>query len=75
MNEDPIRDILEYLTESICTGYVIVATTTNAQLGETFYIKSMETQIASTTIGLLETASEAEKHRVAVMLTRGQLDD
>ena len=40
MNEDPIRDILEYLTESICTGYVIVATTTNAQLGETFYIKS-----------------------------------
>jgi hypothetical protein len=73
MNEDPIRDMIEYHSQAICTSYVIVATTENI-LGETnFYLTTLTNQTASTTLGLLESAAAGEKYRIARSF--GQLDD
>jgi hypothetical protein len=73
MNEDPIREMIEYHAEAICTGYVIVATTETIQ-GETkFYVTTLHNQTASTTLGLLESAAAGEKYRIAKSF--GQLDE
>lgn len=72
-DEDPIRDVIEYITESICTGYVLLATVNNGTM-TSFYWKAQQEQPLSTTIGLLEAASAAEKYRAAKILTAGEFD-
>jgi hypothetical protein len=75
MNDDPLRDIIEYQTEAICTGYVIVATTENIEGDINFYITTLTHQTASTTLGLLESAAAGEKYRIARSFTRRDDDD
>jgi hypothetical protein len=65
MSDDPIRDMIEYQAEALCTAYVIVATTETIEGEPKFYITTLTNQTASTTLGLLESASAGEKYRIA----------
>lgn len=74
-DDDPIRDIIEYQAEAICTGYVIIATT-ETFLGETkFYLNTLNKQTASTTLGLLESAAAGEKYRIARSFIQHEEDE
>ena len=77
MNEDqdPLDDRIKYFIESqvdadnICTAYVLVATIQNYVTTEQkFFTICPPEQVTSTTIGLLEAASAAEKLRIARVL-------
>jgi len=65
MSDDPIREMIEYHSEAFCTAYVIVATTETVEGEPKFYITTLNGQTASTTLGLLESASAGEKYRIA----------
>jgi hypothetical protein len=75
MSEDPIRDMIEYHSEAICTAYVIVATTETIEGEPKFYITTLTNQTASTTLGLLESASAGEKYRIARFFAQNMDDD
>lgn len=75
MTEDPIRDMIEYHSEAICTAYVIVATTETIQGEPKFYITTLTNQTASTTLGLLESASAGEKYRIARFFAQNADDE
>ena len=77
MNEDnqTFDDRVKYLIESqcdldnVCTAYVLVATIQNfVTTEEKFFTLCPLEQVTSTTIGLLESASAAEKLRIARQL-------
>ena len=77
MSEDDqtFDDRLKYLIESqcdvdnVCTAYVLVATIQNfVTTEEKFFTLCPSEQVTSTTIGLLESASAAEKLRIARQL-------
>ena len=77
MNEDnqTFDDRVKYLIESqcdvdnVCTAYVLVATIQNfVTTEEKFFTLCPSDQVTSTTIGLLESASAAEKLRIARQL-------
>ena len=77
MNEDnqTFDDRVKYLIESqcdvdnVCTAYVLVATIQNfVTTEEKFFTLCPSEQVTSTTIGLLESASAAEKLRIARQL-------
>ena len=77
MSEDnqTFDDRVKYLIESqcdvdnVCTAYVLVATIQNYVTTEQkFFTICPPEQVTSTTIGLLESASAAEKLRIARVL-------
>ena len=77
MSEDnqTFDDRVKYLIESqcdvdnVCTAYVLVATIQNfVTTEEKFFTLCPHEQVTSTTIGLLESASAAEKLRIARQL-------
>ena len=77
MSEDDqtFDDRLKYLIESqcdvdnVCTAYTLVATIQNFVTTEQkFFTICPPEQVTSTTIGLLESASAAEKLRIAKQL-------
>ena len=72
---DSFDDRLKYLIESqcdvdnVCTAYTLVATIQNFVTTEQkFFTICPPEQVTSTTIGLLESASAAEKLRIARQL-------
>jgi hypothetical protein len=72
---DPIDDRIKYFIESevdadnVCTSYVLVATIQNYVTTEQkFFTIAPPEQVTSTTVGLLESASAAEKLRIARQL-------
>ena len=67
-DNDRLRNFVESQVDndSICTAYVLVATVENIVNGESkFFTLCPPEQIMSTTIGLLESSSAAEKLRMA----------
>ena len=73
--DDSFDDRLKYLIESqcdvdnVCTAYTLVATIQNFVTTEQkFFTICPPEQVTSTTIGLLESASAAEKLRIARQL-------
>lgn len=75
MSDDPIRDMIEHHSEAICTAYVIVATTETIEGDPKFYITTLANQTASTTLGLLESASAGEKYRIARFFAQNMDDE
>ena len=74
-NNEPFTDRIKGYVESqcdmdyICTTYVLVATIENFMTSEQkFFTICPPEQVTSTTIGLLESASAAEKLRIARQL-------
>ncbi len=74
-NTEPFHDRIKAHIESevdvdnFCTAYVLVATIQNFVTAEQkFYTICPPEQVTSTTIGLLESASAAEKLRIARQL-------
>ena len=81
MSEDnqTFDDRVKYLIESqcdldnVCTAYVLVATIQNfVTTEEKFFTLCPSEQVTSTTIGLLESASAAEKLRIARQLLQDE---
>jgi len=76
-SEGSFDDRIKYFIESevdadnVCTAYVLVATIQNFKTTEEkFFTICPPEQVTSTTIGLLESASAAEKLRIARQLTQ-----
>ena len=70
--DDRVKYFIESQCDSdnICTAYVLVATVQNFITAEQkFFTIAPPDQVTSTTIGLLESASAAEKLRIARSLT------
>ena len=74
-DSDSFDDRVKYLIESqcdvdnVCTSYVLIATIQNFVTTEQkFFTICPPEQVTSTTIGLLESASAAEKLRIARQL-------
>lgn len=74
-DSDSFDDRVKYLIESqcdvdnVCTAYVLIATIQNfVTTEEKFFTICPPQQVTSTTIGLLESASAAEKLRIARQL-------
>ncbi len=74
--EGSFDDRIKYFIEAevdldnVCTAYVLVATIQNfVTTEEKFFTICPPEQVTSTTIGLLESASAAEKLRIAKQLT------
>ena len=74
-SEGSFDDRIKYFIESevdadnVCTAYVLVATIQNFKTTEEkFFTICPPEQVTSTTIGLLESASAAEKLRIARQL-------
>jgi hypothetical protein len=65
MTEDPIAEYIDACTEGMCDAYVVIATVQRASGQPSFWITTLKNQTASTTLGLLESASAAEKYRIA----------
>ena len=63
--EDPISDFIEASAEGLCTAYVVIATIERITGEQSFWITTMRNQTASASLGLLESASAAEKYRIA----------
>lgn len=63
--DDPIAEYVEASAEGLCTSYIIVANIERINGDQTFWISTMRNQTASTSLGLLESASAAEKYRIA----------
>ena len=78
-HEDPLDDRIKYFIEShvdadnVCTAYTLVATIQNfVTAEEKFFTICPPEQVTSTTIGLLESASAAEKLRIARQLLQDE---
>ena len=74
-HDAPFDDRVKYFIESqcdrdnVCTAYALVATIQNfVTTEEKFFTLCPSEQVTSTTIGLLESASAAEKLRIARQL-------
>jgi hypothetical protein len=65
MTDDPIAEFIDAATEGMCNAYVVVATVERVDGHQSFWITTLKNQTASTTLGLLESASAAEKYRIA----------
>lgn len=62
---DPIAEFIEAHAKGMCNAYIIVATIEHIDGSANFYVNTMNNQTASTSLGLLESASAAEKYRIA----------
>ena len=74
-HDEPFDDRVKYFIESqcdrdnVCIAYALVATIQNfVTTEEKFFVLVPPQQVTSTTIGLLESASAAEKLRIARQL-------
>lgn len=65
MTEDPIAEYIDASASGICSAYVVVSTVERVDGTQSFWITTLKNQTASTTLGLLESASAAEKYRIA----------
>jgi hypothetical protein len=65
MSDDPISGYIEAHADGMCNSYIIVATIEHIDGSADFFISTMRNQTASVTLGLLESASAAEKYRIA----------
>jgi hypothetical protein len=63
--EDPIAEFIEASAEGLCTGYVVIANIERINGDQSFWVTTLRNQTASTSLGLLESASAAEKYRIA----------
>jgi hypothetical protein len=73
--EDPIAEYIEASAEGICTGYVVIANIERINGDQSFWVTTQRNQTASTSLGLLESASAAEKYRIARSFNRYEDDD
>lgn len=73
--EDPIAELIEENAEGICTGYVVIANIEKISGEQTFWVTTLRNQTASTSLGLLESASAAEKYRIARSFNRDEDDN
>jgi hypothetical protein len=65
MNDDPLSNYIEAHADGMCNAYIIVATIEHIDGTADFFISTMQNQTASVSLGLLESASAAEKYRIA----------
>ena len=63
--EDPIAEFIEASAQGLCTGYVVIANIERINGDQSFWVTTLRNQTASTSLGLLESASAAEKYRIA----------
>ena len=73
--DDPIAEYIEASAEGICTAYIVIANIERIDGDQSFWITTMRNQIASTSLGLLESASAAEKYRIARSFNRDLDED
>ena len=64
-HEDPIAEFIEASAEGLCTAYIVIANIERITGEQSFWITTMRNQTASASLGLLESASAAEKYRIA----------
>jgi hypothetical protein len=63
--EDPIAEYIEASAQGLCTAYIVIANIERINGDQSFWVTSLRNQTASTSLGLLESASAAEKYRIA----------
>ena len=63
--EDQIAEYIEASAEGLCTAYIVIANIERISGDQTFWVTTLRNQTASTSLGLLESASAAEKYRIA----------
>jgi len=63
--DDPIAEYIEASAEGICTAYIVIANIERINGDQSFWVTTLRNQTASTSLGLLESASAAEKYRIA----------
>ena len=73
--EDPIAEYIEASAEGLCTAYIVIANIERISGDQTFWVTTLRNQTASTSLGLLESASAAEKYRIARSFNNRYDDD
>ena len=63
--EDPIAEYIEASAQGLCTAYIVIANIERINGEQSFWVTTLRNQTASTSLGLLESASAAEKYRIA----------
>jgi hypothetical protein len=73
--EDPIAEFIEASAEGLCTAYIVIANIERINGDQSFWVTTLRNQTASTSLGLLESASAAEKYRIARSFNQHQDED
>ena len=73
--EDPIAEYIEASAQGLCTAYIVIANIERINGEQSFWVTTLRNQTASTSLGLLESASAAEKYRIARSFTRHEDED
>lgn len=73
--DDPIAEYIEASAEGLCTGYIVIANIERINGDQSFWVTTLRNQTASTSLGLLESASAAEKYRIARSFNHYEDDD
>lgn len=73
--EDPIAEFIEASAQGLCTAYIVIANIERINGDQSFWVTTLRNQTASTSLGLLESASAAEKYRIARSFNRHEDED
>lgn len=73
--EDPIAEYIEAHAQGLCTAYIVIANIERINGEQSFWVTTLRNQTASTSLGLLESASAAEKYRIARSFNRYEDED
>ena len=73
--EDPIAEYIEASAQGLCTAYIVIANIERINGEQSFWVTTLRNQTASTSLGLLESASAAEKYRIARSFNHHQDED
>jgi hypothetical protein len=73
--EDPIAEFIEASAQGLCTAYIVIANIERINGEQSFWVTTLRNQTASTSLGLLESASAAEKYRIARSFNRYEDED
>jgi hypothetical protein len=73
--EDPIAEYIEASAQGLCTAYIVIANIERINGDQSFWVTTLRNQTASTSLGLLESASAAEKYRIARSFNHHEDDD
>ncbi len=73
--EDPIAEYIEASAQGLCTAYIVIANIERINGEQSFWVTTLRNQTASTSLGLLESASAAEKYRIARSFNRYEDED
>ena len=73
--EDPIAEYIEASAQGLCTAYIVIANIERINGEQSFWVTTLRNQTASTSLGLLESASAAEKYRIARSFNHHEVDD